>query len=149
MRLQWFVPAKFWSVGWIQRSATLFVLAIGVQLQGSVLAQAPPPPSEVPANGSLVTATVLHFSTWPPGSLEGKLPIVFPDQTLDSLTVKIQTSQPANPLEKSLAVPGSTVEVFSRDRLSSDLVGKRIEAILQLTGDTRGVRWWISKVRSF
>ena len=47
----------------------------------------------------------------------------------------------------SFATPGMNVEVFSLDRLAPELVGKKIQATLQLTGDTRAVRWWISNIQ--
>ena len=74
------------------------------------------------------------------------MPLVPPGQTLYSLTVEIHTAEPANATEESLAAPTSTVEVFSTEKLSSDLAGRRIIAIARLTGDTNGVRWLISNI---
>ncbi len=109
---------------------------------------APPPPAPVPPNASRVTATVRKYAVLPPGSLKKTLPLVSPDQTLYSLTVEIHTSQPENSGLESFARPGTIIEAFSTDEFASDLVGKKIEATLSLTGDTRGVRWQISKVRT-
>ena len=131
---------------WIQRVVLLWSLVLGFQFEGHLVAQAPPPPTQVPPNASLITANVLRYSVWPPGSLKGKSPIIPPDQTLYSLTVEIQTAEPANPIKESLAVPTPILEVFSTEKLSLDLVGKRIKAIARLTGDTNGVRWLISNV---
>jgi hypothetical protein len=109
---------------------------------------APPPPGRVPPNTSRIIATVLKDSLWPPGSLENTLPPVPPDQTLYSVTLEIHASDPERSNLDSLAVPGAVIEAFSPEVLASDLVGKKLQAVVTLTGDTSGVRWWISNVRS-
>jgi hypothetical protein len=118
---------------------------------GTTLAQqnapvAPPPPSPVPPNASHITATVLNASIWPPGSLRGTRPPVLPDQSLHSVRVEIHTAEPEQAELASYAQPGSVLEAFSAEALTSASVGKRISATMTLTGDTRGVRWWISAV---
>jgi hypothetical protein len=115
---------------------------IGGALQGG-----PPPPSSVPDNASIVTATVRNYSIWPPGSLAKTLPPVASGETLHSVTLEIVASQPEGSELDSLAVPGAVVEAFSQTPLRSDLVGKQVKATLKLRGDTRGVRWWISNIR--
>lgn len=131
-----------------------FLLALGLFLVlNEGLAQqlpqvAPPPPGPVPPNASRITASVLKHSVWPPGSLHGPLPPVPADQTLYSLRVEIHTSAPENSELPSLARNGIVIEAFSSDLLASGLVEKKIEATLKLTGDTSGVRWWISNVRA-
>ncbi len=109
----------------------------------------PPPPSPVPPNASRVTASVLNYSVWPPGSLRGKVPHLPLDQTHYSLMLEIHSSTPESPELDSLARPRITIEAFSANVLDSNLVGKKIQAILTLTGDTSGVRWLISNVRAF
>ena len=111
-------------------------------------AAAPPPPSPVPDNASAVTATVRKLTVWPPGSMTKTLPIVPPDQTLYSLLVEIHTSSPESSQLESLARPGVVLEVFSSEPLGSELVGKKIDATLKMTGDTRGVRWMISNIHA-
>jgi hypothetical protein len=61
--------------------------------------------------------------------------------------VEIHTSRPESSDLDSLARERLIIEAFSADDFSSVLVGKRIEAVLQLTGDSYGVRWQISKTR--
>ncbi len=109
---------------------------------------APPPPGLVPPNGSRVVGDVLKRSIWAPGTLRNTLPPVHPDQVLYSLTVSILSSAEQISGGRNLSWPGSTVEAFSCAPLASDLTGKKIEAILTLTGDTRGTRWWISNIRA-
>jgi len=107
-----------------------------------------PPPSSVPPNASRITATVRQYTVWPPGSLRKRLPPVPADQTLYSLTVQVDTSEPENSELENLAVPDSTIEVFSDFPLTSRLVNQQIQATIRMTGDTRGVRWVIVKVLS-
>ena len=109
---------------------------------------APPPPAPVPPNGSRITAIVRKSAVLPPGSLKKTEPPFSPDQTLYPLTVEIHTSQPENSGLESFARPGTVIEAFSAGEFTSDLVGKKVEATVRLTGDTRGVRWQISRVRA-
>ncbi len=106
----------------------------------------PPPPGRVLPNTSRITATVLKYTMWPPGSLRDNLPLVPAGQTLYSFTVKIHTSNSEDPTQEILPVPGSVYEAFSADVLTPELVGKKIEATLKLTGSTEGVRWIISNI---
>lgn len=108
---------------------------------------APPPPAPVPPNGSLVTATVLSSSVWPPGSLQGPLSPGCRDQPLYSLRVEIHTAQAAPAAADSFARAGMTVEAFSAEPFVADFTDAMIHATLHLSGDTRGVRWWISAIR--
>ena len=107
---------------------------------------APPPPAPVPPNASHITATVRQYAAWPPGSLKRSMPPVPPAHTLYALWVEIHTAEPANPELDSLAQSGLVIEAFSADVLTSEVVGKQIQATVKLTGDTRGMRWWISSV---
>ena len=109
---------------------------------------APPPPGRVPPNASRVVADVLKHSIWAPGTLGNAGPPVQPDQVLYTLSVSIISSAAPTSAGRNLAWPGSTVEAFSCVPLASDLTGRKIEAILTLTGNTRGTRWWISNVRT-
>lgn len=108
---------------------------------------APPPPASVPPNASRISASVRERSVWPPGSLRHATPPVLSDQTLYSLIIEIHTSDREDSALDSLARPGMVIEAFSSGVLASDLVGKKIQATLKLTGDTRGVRWRISNIR--
>lgn len=111
----------------------------------------PPPPRQVFLNASRVTATVNNYSVWPPGSLKGKNPPVPPNQTLYSFTLEILTSARESPELESYAWPlGIVIEAFSAKPLPPDLIGKKIEATLMLTGEPRhGMRWLISNVHPF
>lgn len=111
------------------------------------VAQVPPALGIVPPNGSRITAKVLKYTVWPPGSLSSTRPAVRPNQTLYSVTLEIQTSAPVQTDLSSVAQPGSVIEAFSFDLLPAGLTGKTVEAIVQLTGDTMGRRWQIANIR--
>jgi len=119
---------------------------------GTTLAQqglpvAPPPPAPVPPNASHITATVLARAVWPPGALRDTLPPVPLDQLLYSVRVEMHTAAAEQAELASYAQPESVLAAFSSEALASDLVGKRMRAVLTLTGDTRGVRWWIAHIQ--
>lgn len=108
---------------------------------------APAAPAPVPSNASIVTATVLKQTVWSPGALMESRPAVANDRVHYSFTISILTVVAKEPKLDSFATPGMNVVVFSLDRLAPELVGKKIQATLQLSGDTRAVRWWIIDIR--
>jgi hypothetical protein len=113
---------------------------------GPRLSQAlPPPPSPVPPNTSRITGTVLKHSVWPPGSLRHATPPLLSEDIVYSLALEVGTSRPERQGAMGLAQSGSVIEVFSVSAgVTPDLIGKKIQATVTLTGDTRGTRWWLS-----
>ncbi len=71
-----------------------------------------------------------------------------PDQTLYSFRLEVYAVRSEQTDGVSIAQAGETLEAFSSDPLNRDLVGKTIEATLELTGDTLGSRWMISSIGS-
>ena len=119
--------------------------------QSQVITQAPPPPPlpvPVPANASHVVADVLKYSIWAPAALQGLMPAAPPGQVLYSITVRIMSASEEGPGLESLAQPQLTLEAFSSEPIPPGLVGEKIAADMILTGDTQGVRWWISNIRT-
>ena len=106
----------------------------------------PPPPAPVPPNASHIIATVRQYAVWSPGSLPRSIPPVPSDHTLYALQIEIHKAEPVNPELDNLAGAGLIIEAFSADVVACEVVGKQIQATLKLTGDTRGMRWWISNV---
>ena len=101
----------------------------------------------LPDNASVVVGTVLTRTVWAPGTLLGSLPPLPPDRTWYSIQLRIDSVTQAQPDLPSMAEPG-VIEAFSRDPLSSDLVGARVAARLKTVGNTLdGTRWWISDIR--
>lgn len=100
----------------------------------------------MPSNASRVTAMVRQRATWPPGALAGRRPPVRPDRTWYSLTLDVVSSAPTSRDVESFARPGETIEVFSAEPLSAELVGTNITAVVQLTGTTEGTRWILTEI---
>jgi hypothetical protein len=105
-----------------------------------------PAPGKMPANASRVTARVLRHAVYPPGSIVARPP-VRPTATVYSLTLEILSVDPGAPDATITAVPG-TIEAFSYDPLSTELVGHEIQAVVALTGDTRATRWFITTIQA-
>lgn len=111
---------------------------------GGGLSEPPtPPPSSAPVapNASLITAKVLKYSIWNGGLLE--LP---QETTLYSLVLEVLTSEQISPELLNLVRPGDRIEAFSREALTPELFGKKIEATVRLVGDERGQRFWIGGI---
>jgi hypothetical protein len=126
--------------------SVLSAVCIGAQAAGTDGQAVPASPAPVPPNASRISAQVLKYAIWPPGLLKNTLPPVLPERTLYSYQIEIHTVEPAQPGLESYAQPGTAIDVFSLDALASQLVGTEIRATVTLTGDTRGVRWWISNI---
>jgi hypothetical protein len=139
MQLRKRLQVRWWGIG---------VLLSGIIWAGNISSdgQQPPSPAPVSPNASLVTATVLKYSIWDAKLFKDKRPTVLPGQVLYSLIIEIESSAAVSAQLQHLAQVGATYEGFSVDPLGVDLFGKRIQAILKLTGDTRGVRWALSDI---
>jgi hypothetical protein len=122
-------------------------IAFALAVTGAVMADgAPANPGAVPPNASRVTGVVRGVA--PAQQAQRTAPVsAHADQARTSVTIELETSAPEGADKQSLAVPGQVIEALSRESVPSDVVGHRIEGSLRLTGDTRGVRWWISSVR--
>jgi len=104
--------------------------------------EASPSSAPVAPNASQVTAEVLKYSIWNAKLLGVEQPI-----TLYSLVLDVLTSDPVRPGLLNLVRPGDRIEAFSKEELSPELFGRLIEAIVHLTGDERGQRFWISGIK--
>jgi hypothetical protein len=111
-------------------------------------AQGPPAPALgiIPANASLVVGTVLTSTVRTPDELLELRPSPTPDRPWYAIRLHIERSTQAQPDLPSMAEPG-VVEAFLREPPSSDLLGARVEARLELVGDTRASRWWVATIR--
>jgi hypothetical protein len=104
------------------------------------------PPGRVPPNASRIVGTVLKYTVWSPEALQKAIPPVSTDQPLYSVTLQILASEAESSVVDSLAMPGSVIEAFSPTPFTADIVGKRIHAIIRMTGDTNGAHWDIANV---
>jgi hypothetical protein len=123
------------------------MVGLVLTLQMGNAEQQPPPPAPVPPNASLVTATVLKYSIWNSKLLQNTMPPIQAGLTLYSLIVEVHTSKPVSERLENFAKPGDVLETFSLEMLAPELFGKKVEAKLELRGDTQGVRWWVSQIR--
>lgn len=96
------------------------------------------------ANGTRVTAAVLGRKVWPPGSLENVRPLLPSSQTFCSLELKIETAVPEEGGLSHLEA-GRTIDAFSAQTIPAEIVGKKIQATIALTGDRDGVRWMLQE----
>ena len=58
----------------------------------------------------------------------------------------VGSSAPTSRDVENFARPGETIEVFSTEPLSADLVGTNVTAVVQLTGTTEGTRWILTEI---
>jgi len=104
----------------------------------------PPAPAIVPTNASRVTARVVAHATYAPGTLPAPPPVSM-TAPYYSLTLDVISAAPADAGRIGLAKPG-TLEAFSLAPLPTDLDGRRVEAVVQLVGNTQGSRWFIVQI---
>lgn len=109
--------------------------------------QAGPQPDPVDPNASRIVATVLKRTVWKPGSKPSKH--LAPDKTYYSLEVKVAKSERVEANLNSHAIANAKMEIFAEAKLPEGCVGKEIEAIVKLAGESRGkgTIWWISELR--
>ena len=81
-----------------------------------------------PPNATRVTAKVLQVSG-------------------DTLTLEIEDARQAQP-DVAMGPANGVIEAVSRDPLPAGLAGRRIDAIVTLTGDTLASRWFVSEIRT-
>jgi hypothetical protein len=105
-----------------------------------------PPLGVFPPNATRVTGRVLAHAVKAAEHIDAQ-PAIEPGTRLDALTIQIQDARAARP-DVAMGPAAGTIEVFSRDPLDPALVGKRIEAVITLTGTTRASRWLISDIRT-
>ena len=135
---------RLWKAGGIY----LMLACVFTAVAAVAWAEGPPSPALgiIPANASLVVATVLTRTVWAPGTLLGSRPPLPPDRTWYSIRLQIESVTQARPDLPSMAEPG-VIEAFSGEPLSSELLGSRVEARLEFVGDTRATRWWVADIR--
>ncbi len=123
-------------------TCVLTMIAVAAWAQGPVS----PALGIIPANASLVVGTVLTSTVWTPSELIDSRPPLRPDRTWYSIRLRSESITQAQPDLPSMAEPG-VIEAFLRDPLPSELLGARVEARLELVGDTRASRWWVANIR--
>jgi hypothetical protein len=67
--------------------------------------------------------------------------------TGSSVTLEILDARPARP-DIAMGPAVGTIDAVARDPIDRALVGRRIEAVLTLIGDTRSSRWLVTEIRT-
>ncbi len=94
------------------------------------------------SNESVVSGTVSEYSI-----VSSHLIGIEPEQVIYRLTIKIESTENINNKPNLLVSKnGQTVQFHSKERLSSELFGKRIKAIATYIGDERGGLFWINNI---
>ena len=97
----------------------------------------------VPPNGSLVTGVVLGYAI-----LNSRVEGIQPEQVLHALWLEVQQAQDVPGLPNFVKRHvGEILQVLSKEPLSPYLFGRTVQGRVQLVGDERGRRYWISQVQ--
>jgi hypothetical protein len=70
------------------------------------------------------------------------------DRARVAWSLRIDSAEPRTAGTANLAPVGATVDVYATAVPATDLTGRTITAILELRGDTLGVRWWVVELSS-
>ena len=93
-------------------------------------------------NEGIVAAEVVDLTT-----IDATTVNINPPQVLFRMKLRLLSVQESPPLANFLhAKKGEIIEVYSKDSLSSGLVGKVIKARITFRGDERGGLYWIQKI---
>jgi len=98
----------------------------------------------VPAvpNESVIEGTVQEFSI-----VSSNLLNIMPEQTLYRLTILIESYENADTDADYLSdKKGKTVQLYSKDKISPEIFGKRVWVKVRYSGDERGGLYWIKEI---
>ena len=98
----------------------------------------------VPAvpNESVIEGTVQEFSI-----VSSNLLNIMPEQTLYRLTILIESYENADTDADYLSdKKGKTVQLYSKEKISPEIFGKRVWVKVRYAGDERGGLYWIKEI---
>lgn len=94
-------------------------------------------------NSSLITGVVLEY-----GIVSSRLLGMQPDQTLYKLTIHLESSEDIVGMPNLLrGKEGEDITFYTKEKLSSDIFGKKVRAEVSYRGDERGGRWWVRSIK--
>lgn len=94
-------------------------------------------------NGALITGVILEY-----GIVSSRLLGIQPDQTLYKLTIHLESSEDIVGMPNLLrGKEGEDITFYTKERLSSDIFGKKVRAEVSYRGDERGGRWWMKGIK--
>jgi hypothetical protein len=124
---------------YVLKTLQLLLLLFGCYVAASLsTAQA------VPArpNKAILLGTVKEYSI-----TSANLAGMRPEQVLYKLTIFVEASEEVKGLPNFIKnKEGRTVDVYSKEKLSSELFGQRIKAVVEYLGDERGGFFWIRHI---
>lgn len=93
-------------------------------------------------NCNMITGVVLEY-----GIVSSRLLGIKPDQTFYKLTIHLESSEDIVGMPNLLkGKEGDDITFYTKERLSSDIFGKKVRAEVSYRGDERGGRWWIRRI---
>jgi hypothetical protein len=94
-------------------------------------------------NGALITGVILEY-----GIVSSRLLGMQPDQTLYKLTIHLESSGDIGGMPNLLrGKEGEDITFYTKEKLSSDIFGKKVKAEVSYRGDEHGGRWWTKSIR--
>ena len=93
-------------------------------------------------NEYVIEGTVQEFSI-----VSSNLLNIMPEQTLYRLTILIESYENADTDADYLSdKKGKTVQLYSKDKISPEIFGKRVWVKVRYSGDERGGLYWIKEI---
>lgn len=94
-------------------------------------------------NDVLITGMILEY-----GIVSSRLLGIQPDQTLYKLTIHLESSEDIVGMPNLLkGKEGEDITFYTKEKLSSDIFGKKVKAEVSYRGDEHGGRWWTRSIR--
>jgi hypothetical protein len=96
-------------------------------------------------NSAFVTGIILEY-----GMVSSCLLGIQPDQTLYKLTIHLESSEDIDGMPNLLrGKEKENLTFYTKEKLSSDIFGKKVRAEVSYRGDERGGRWWMKSIKIF
>jgi hypothetical protein len=93
-------------------------------------------------NDAWITGMILEY-----GIVSSRLLGIQPDQTLYKLTIHLESSEDIVGMPNLLrGKEGEDITFYTKEKLPSDIFGKKVRAEVSYRGDERGGRWWIRRI---
>jgi len=94
-------------------------------------------------NDALITGMILEYAI-----VSSRLLGIQPDQILYKLTIHLESSEDIVGMVNLLkGKEGEDITFYTKEKLSSDIFGKKVEAEVSYRGDEHGGRWWMRSIK--
>ena len=99
----------------------------------------------VTSNAASITGFVSEY-----GIVSARHLGIQPDQAIYKITIFLESSEDISGMANLLkGKQGQELTLYTKERLSSDIFGKKIKAEVSYLGDERGGLWWIRSIKVF